>query len=179
MTRLALFAGFWWLLGALGLQRIAELATNRRNVRRMLAQGGRLVAADGYGLLVATHTAFYALAAAEALWAPWPRLGWWTLPALGLFIAGELLRGWAIASLGARYATRIVLLPTAPLVAGGPYRFLRHPIYVGITMMLAGFPLAFGLWGTAAAVGLLNAVALARRIRSEDAALATLRAAGA
>jgi methyltransferase len=167
--------GFWALLGALLLQRGAELATNRRNTRRLLASGGRLVRDDGYGLLVVTHSLLFILAAAEAVLAPWPKLGWWTFPALAAFAVGEILRGWAILSLGPRYTTRIVVLPTAPLVAGGPYRFLRHPIYAGVTLALAGFPLAFGLWGTALAVGALNAVALARRIRFEDRALAGFR----
>ena len=167
--------GFWALLGALLLQRGAELATNRRNTHHLLAGGGRLVREDGYGLLVVTHSLLFILAAAEAALAPWPGLGWWTLPALAAFVVGEALRGWAILSLGPRYTTRIVVLPAAPLVAGGPYRFLRHPIYVGVTLALAGFPLAFGLWGTAPAIGLLNAVALARRIRFEDRALADLR----
>jgi methyltransferase len=164
----------WTLLGVLAVQRVAEMATNRRNVRRLLAQGARLVPDDGYRLLVVTHSLFYVLAAAELLLAPWARLGWWTLPGLALFLVGETLRGWAIAALGPRYSTRIVVLPRAPLVAGGPYQFVRHPIYVGITLMLAGLPMAFGLWGTMLAIGTLNAVALARRIRREDEALASV-----
>jgi methyltransferase len=163
--------GPWALLGILLLQRAAELLTDRRNTRRLLRDGARLVRDDGYGLLVVTHSLFFVLAAVEILVSPWARLGWWTLPGLGLVIAGELLRGWAIFSLGGRYTTRIVVLPQAPLVAGGPYRVVRHPIYVGVTMMLAGFPLAFGLWTTLVAIGFLNAFALARRIRREDRAL--------
>lgn len=162
---------FWVLLGALALQRVAELATNRRNVRRLLGDGARLVMDDGYGLLVLTHSAFYVACIAEALFAPWAGLGWWTLPALAVFVVGETLRGWAIFALGKRYTTRIVVLPTAQLVSRGPYRFVRHPVYVGITLVLVAFPAAFGLWGTAAGIGLLNAVALARRIRREDLAL--------
>ncbi|MEA3166293.1 MAG: methyltransferase [Thermoplasmata archaeon] len=166
--------GFWWLLVALGAQRLAEMATARRNVRHLLASGARLVSDDGYGLLVTTHSLFFLVAAVEALLAPWARIGPWTLPGLGLLIAGELLRGWAMLALGGRWTTRIVILPKAPLVAGGPYRWVRHPIYVGVTMMIVGFPLAFGLWGTLGVAGALNLVALARRIRREDRALATL-----
>jgi methyltransferase len=164
----------WALLGVLGLQRLVEIATNRRNLRRLLDQGARLVGDDGYGLLVVTHALFYALAALEILLSPWPRVGWWTLPGIALFVLGEGLRGWAIQALGARYSTRVVVLPQAPLVASGPYRLLRHPIYVGITIVLVGFPMAFGLWGTLVIVGAFNAVALARRIRREDRALATV-----
>jgi methyltransferase len=65
------------------------------------------------------------------------------------------------------------VLPAAPLVAGGPYRWVRHPIYVGVTLMLVGFPLAFGLWTTLGLAAALNGVALVRRIRREDRALAS------
>ncbi|MFA5944548.1 MAG: isoprenylcysteine carboxylmethyltransferase family protein [Candidatus Thermoplasmatota archaeon] len=164
--------GFWWLLVALGAQRLAEMATAARNVRRLLASGARLVSDDGYALLVTTHSLFFVAAIAEAWYAPWAGVGAWTTPGLALFVIGELLRGWSMMALGGRWTTRIVVLPAAPLIAGGPYRFVRHPIYVGVTLMLLGFPLAFGLWGTLVGIGLLNAVALTRRIRREDRALA-------
>ncbi len=169
--------GFWWLVLALGAQRLAEMATAARNTRRLLATGARLVKDDGYGLLVLTHSLFFVAAIAEAVLAPWARIGPWTAPGLVLLIAGEALRGWAMLTLGGRWTTRIVILPKAPLVAGGPYRFLRHPIYVGVTLMLVGFPLAFGLWGTLGLAATLNGVALARRIRREDRALASVVAA--
>src|SRR5687767_7686297 len=139
--------GFWWLLGALAAQRVAELATAARNVRRLRAAGARLVRDDGYGLLVFTHALLFAAAIAEASFAPWAGTGPWTPPGLALLMAGELLRGWSMLALGGRWTTRVVVLPGAPLVARGPYRFVRHPIYAGVTLMLAGFPLAFGLWG--------------------------------
>jgi methyltransferase len=166
--------GFWWLVAALGLQRLAEMATAAYNTRKLQAAGARLVRDDGYGLLVATHSLFFAAAVAEALLAPWAGIGPWTLPGLALLIAGEGLRGWSMAELGSRWTTRVVILPKAPLVANGPYRWLRHPIYVGVTLMIVGFPLAFGLWGTLLLAGTLNGVALLRRIRREDRALATV-----
>lgn len=173
----AMHPGFWWLVAALGAQRLAEMAAAARNTRRLQEAGARLVRDDGYGLLVATHSLFFAAAVAEALWAPWTGLGPWTQVGLLLLIAGEGLRGWAMWSLGGRWTTRIVVLPAKPLVAGGPYRWLRHPIYVGVTLMLVGFPMAFGLWGTLALAGALNGVALLRRIRREDRALASAVAA--
>jgi methyltransferase len=168
-----LHPGFWWLVAALGLQRLAEMATAARNTRRLLAQGARLVRDDGYGLLVMTHSLFFVSAVAEALLSPWAAIGPWTLPGLALLIVGEGLRGWAMLALGPRWTTRVVILPAAPLVAGGPYRWVRHPIYIGVTLMLVGFPLAFGLWGTLGLAAALNGVALVRRIRREDRALAS------
>ena len=125
---------------------------------------------------MATHVLFFVLAALEAAFAPWPATGWWTLLGLVAVAAGEALRAWAIASLGGRWTTRVVVLPEAPLVVGGPYRWLRHPIYVGVTVMVAGFLAAFGLWASLAVVLPLKLVAVLRRIRREDAALAGLRA---
>lgn len=90
-------------------------------------------------------------------------------------MAGELLRAWSIASLGGRWTTRIIVLPSAPLVMRGPYRFLRHPIYVGVTLMLAGFLAAFGLWASLAVLLPLKLLAVGLRIRREDEALAGLR----
>ncbi|MHB1260574.1 MAG: isoprenylcysteine carboxylmethyltransferase family protein [Thermoplasmatota archaeon] len=166
--------GFWWLVLALGAQRLAEMAAAARNTSRLITTGARLVKDDGYGLLVTTHSLFFIAAVAEAVYAPWAHIGPWTLPGLALLIVGEGLRGWAMFALGGRWTTRIVILPKAPLVAGGPYRFLRHPIYVGVTLVLAGFPLAFGLWGTLGLAATLNGVALARRIQREDRALASV-----
>lgn len=171
---MSLHAGFWWLAGALGLQRLAEMAAASRNTARLLAAGGRLIRDDGYGLLVVTHAVFFASAVLEAGFAPWGGLGPWTQPGLLLLIVGEALRGWAMFALGSRWTTRVVLLPTAPLVAGGPYRWVRHPIYIGVTLMLVGFPLAFGLWMTLGIAATLNGIALVRRIRREDQALASL-----
>lgn len=167
----ALPPAFWLLYAAVLVQRLVEVATARRTTRRMLDDGGRLVRRDGYGLIFATHALFFVAAAAEAAFAPWPALGWWTAVGLALFIGGEVVRGWAMVALGGRWTTRVVVLPTAPLVSSGPYRFLRHPIYVGVTAMLAGFLLAFGLWGSLAVVLPMKLVAMVRRVHSEERAL--------
>lgn len=162
---------FWILYGAILVQRLVEVATARRTTRQLVTAGGRLVEKDGYHLLFATHALFFALAGAEAAFAPWPAIGWWTPAGLALFAAGEVLRGWAMVCLGGRWTTRVVVLPAAPLVARGPYRFLRHPIYVGVTLMLAGFLAAFGLWASLLAVVPMNLLAVLRRIRLEERAL--------
>jgi methyltransferase len=140
----------------------------------LLDAGGRLVKDDGYGLLVVTHSLFFAAAVVEAWFAPWAGIGPSTSWGLALLIVGEGLRGWSMFTLGSRWTTRVVILPTSPLVAGGPYRWIRHPIYVGVTLMIVGFPLAFGLWMTLGLAATLNGIALVRRIRREDLALASV-----
>ncbi len=54
--------------------------------------------------------------------------------------AGELLRVWAVRHIGAISRTRADRL--GPLVASGPFRFVRNPLYVGNLMLWSGFALS-------------------------------------
>lgn len=155
----------------LGIQRVGEILYARRTAARLRARGALLVRGDGFGALVAVHALLFAACAIEGALAPWAGLGWWSWPGLALFLAGQALRYGSMAALGGRWNTRVYVLPGAPLVASGPYRWLRHPIYLGVALELAGFPLLFGLWGTLLALSVLHPLALARRIRLEERAL--------
>jgi methyltransferase len=64
------------------------------------------------------------------------------------------------------------VLPGVPLVATGPYRWLRHPNYVAVIVEGAALPLAGSAWVTAAGFTVLNAALLTVRIRCESRALA-------
>jgi protein-S-isoprenylcysteine O-methyltransferase Ste14 len=57
-----------------------------------------------------------------------------------LVLAGELLRFWAVRHIGAISRTRADRL--GPLVAGGPFRLVRNPLYIGNLLIWAGFALA-------------------------------------
>jgi methyltransferase len=109
----------------------------------------------------------------------WLAALWWLAPGrplevfwLGVFVLLQLGRVWVIATLGERWTTRIIVLPGAPLVRSGPYRFVRHPNYVVVAGEIAVLPMAFGLWQVALLFSALNAAVLAVRIRAENRALA-------
>ena len=147
------------------LERLAELVHANRNTRRLLAQGAREHAPGHYPLIVAVHALWLA-----ALWwlAPSrPIDGFW----LALFVLIELMRAWVLITLGPRWTTRIIVLPGAPLVRKGPYRFVNHPNYWVVIAEIAVLPLVFGLWKIALIFTLLNAAALTIRIRAENRAL--------
>ena len=154
------------ILGLVTLQRLGELWLSNRNTRALLAAGAREHGRAHYPLLVGLHVAWLA-----ALWwlAPSREVAW---PLVAAYALLQLGRAWAIGSLGRRWTTRIIVLPDAPLVRSGPYRFVRHPNYVIVSLEVALLPLAFGLWQVALAFTLLNAAVLAVRIRAEDRALA-------
>ena len=51
------------------------------------------------------------------------------------------MKYWAIATLGARWTFRVLVPPHSTRITDGPYRFLRHPNYVGVAGELAGMAL--------------------------------------
>jgi len=153
------------ILALVTLQRLGELWLANRNTRRLLSQGAREHAPGHYPLIVAVHGLWLA-----TLW-------WFGLDRpldifwLAMFVIVEIARIWVLASLGPRWTTRIIVLPEAPLVRRGPYRFVNHPNYLVVVAEIVVLPLVFGLWPVALIFSALNAAALAIRIRAENAAL--------
>ena len=84
---------------------------------------------------------------------------------------GLALRAWAVLSLGSSFRTTVEVDPGQAVVAGGPYRWIRHPSYTGLLMIVAGFGLAAGSWLSLAACLLLPLPVIVRRIYVEEAEL--------
>ncbi len=147
------------------VQRLGELALSRYNTSKLLARGAFEVGAGHYPLIVSVHAAWLI-----ALWI-WGRDEGVNLVALALFIVLQGLRVWIIATLAARWTTRIIVLPGEPLVASGPYRYLSHPNYAVVAAEIATLPLALHLPVLALIFTAFNAVALAIRLRIETHAL--------
>ncbi|MBX3498489.1 MAG: hypothetical protein KF889_03530 [Alphaproteobacteria bacterium] len=158
------------IVGLVALQRLGELVYARRNTRALLAKGAVEVGRAHYPLFVLLHASW--LLAIVAMLPPAPPIHW---PALAALVALQALRLWVIATLGPYWTTRILTLPGAPLVRGGPYRFLRHPNYAVVVGEIAVLPLVFGLVGVAIVFSILNALLLWWRIRVEDQALESRR----
>jgi methyltransferase len=159
-----------WLVLAVALLRLAELAYAARNARHLLARGGQEVGAGHYPLLVALHAAWL-----SAIFLAVPADTPPSLLLALLFAALLGARAWTIWSLGPYWTTRVITLSDAPLVRRGPYRFLRHPNYLVVAGEIAVLPLIFGAWRLALLFSVLNAALLWHRIRVEDQALAPRR----
>ncbi|MGA7674488.1 MAG: isoprenylcysteine carboxylmethyltransferase family protein [Rhizomicrobium sp.] len=153
------------ILALVTAERVTELFLAKRNTARLLGRGGREVAPEHYPLIVALHAAWLG-----GLWLlAWDRPIQWAW--LALFAVLQILRLWVLSTLGDRWTTRIVILPGAPLVESGPYRFLKHPNYAVVIGEIAVLPLAFGLPWYALAFSILNGIVLSIRLRAENAAL--------
>jgi methyltransferase len=166
VTSRALYLGFLALLAA---ERLFEMALSRRNAARAFRRGGRESGRAHFPAMVALHTAFLASCAVESTFRPFPgALGW---AALGVALAAQALRYWAIASLGDRWNVRVIVVPGDAPVQGGPYRFVRHPNYTAVVLELMAVPLVHGCWTTAVAFSALHVLVLRARIRAEETAL--------
>ncbi|MBV9219651.1 MAG: hypothetical protein JOY94_09565 [Methylobacteriaceae bacterium] len=146
-------------------QRLGELVLAGTNTARLKSRGAREYAPQHYPLIVALHAAWLA-----GLWyfglGAELGLGW--LVVFGLL---ELLRLWVLITLAERWTTRIIVMPGAPLVTGGPYRLLAHPNYCVVAGEILTLPLAFHLVWFAVLFSLLNGAILSVRVRAENRAL--------
>ena len=166
----------WYLilLFAVGVERLAELVLAQRNLAWSRARGGVEIGAGHYPVMVALHLALLVGCVVEVavMYRPFiPALGW---PMLALVIAAQGLRWWCITTLGRQWNTRVVVIPGAARIDGGPYRWISHPNYVAVAVEGLALPLVHSAWVTALAFTTLNAALLSTRVSVENSALARL-----
>lgn len=149
---------------------LVELVISTRNERMLLARGAIAPADPVYETMRWAYPGvFVAMAVEGVLSAPAP-------PALVVagavvFTSAKLFKFWAITTLGERWTYKVLVLPGVPLVASGPYRFIRHPNYVGVVGELIGMALMTEARFAGPAGVLFFSWLLSRRIQAEDRAL--------
>jgi methyltransferase len=157
------------LILLVAVERVAELVVSKRNLEWSKANGGREFGAGHYPVMVALHTGLLAGAVLEARMRKR-----WIWPAFWVVLAAQALRWWCITTLGKQWNTRVVVVPGAPRIVGGPYRIVPHPNYVAVILEGAALPLVGGAWITAGVFSVANALLLRTRIRVENDALRSL-----
>lgn len=161
---------FWSVWALVVAQRLGELVLARRNARWSLAHGGRECGAGHFWWIVVVMTGFFVAlpleqrAYATTLSPQWPL---W----LSLAIAAQIVRYVAIATLGKYWNVRIIVVPGAPRIAHGIYRWLRHPNYLAVAVELLALPLLVNCWRTALGSLIGFAIFLCLRIPAEEQAL--------
>jgi methyltransferase len=154
--------------------RLLELRVAKRNYRRLLARGGVEASPGHYPWMVALHSAWLVSCLAEVWLLRRPFVPLLAAAALIVFLGAFALRMCVISTLGGRggrWTTRIVVLPGAALITGGPYRWLRHPNYLAVVLEIVSLPLVHTAWLTALVFSLLDGFLLRVRIRAEEEAL--------
>lgn len=90
---------------------------------------------------------------------------------IAILVAGLVLRGWAMQTLGRYFTGVVVTRADQPVVTSGPFRIVRHPGYTGGLLEGIGAGIAWGNWVGLACLLLSFAVAVTYRIRIEEEAL--------
>jgi protein-S-isoprenylcysteine O-methyltransferase Ste14 len=118
-----------------------------------------------------------AVSAAGALSGPLRHTGWY-FGSVGLSVAGLLLlwvglaiRIWAIVVLGRSFRMTVEVDADQKVVDGGPYRWVRHPSYSGIMLLMLGLGLFYGNWPALLILLVLPTAILIHRIGVEEAVL--------
>ena len=151
-----------WALFELGL-RVRERVQSKGGTARDHATRILIAAALGSAIVLASAAA----KVAPSLGIPGP------YRAAGLIVMwlGLAIRVWAVAALGRAFRTTVEVDPGQAIVSSGPYRWVRHPSYTGLLLIVAGFGLAVGNWLALAACLALPLPAVLRRIHVEEAEL--------
>jgi methyltransferase len=91
-----------------------------------------------------------------------------------LFATAKAVKYWAIASLGSRWTFRVLVPRNMARITSGPYRWMRHPNYLGVAGELAGAAFLAAAPVTGVLSCLLFGGVLLARIRVEERALGIL-----
>jgi protein-S-isoprenylcysteine O-methyltransferase Ste14 len=114
-------------------------------------------------------TAAGSVVTAENHVAPLPGNPWlWVIAGLVVLWAAFAFRMWAIVALGRFFQVTVVVQDGHRVVENGPYRWIRHPGYLGAILGLVGAGIAEGDWASIAIMLVGGFAAFFIRIRVEE-----------
>jgi methyltransferase len=149
---------------------LIEARRAARLERAQLERGGLEPSGDVYGAMRVAYPAAFAVMIVESAIRGLPGRGWMAA-GLACFVAAKVIKWWAILTLGPLWTFRVIVVPGTTLVDGGPYRFLRHPNYVGVAGELVGLALTTGATVSGPLAIVLFGTLLKRRVAVEERAL--------
>jgi protein-S-isoprenylcysteine O-methyltransferase Ste14 len=154
-----------WAVLEFGL-RVRERLQGRGGAARDRATRVLIAVTIGFAVAVAAVTASRGTA---------PRIaGPYRVVGLIVMWLGLAIRVWAIATLGRAFRTTVEVDPGQAVISSGPYRWVRHPSYSGLLLIVTGCGLAAGNWFALAVCAVLPLPALLRRIQVEEAELTSV-----
>ena len=151
---------------------LLEARRSRRNDAILRARGAVEPPGDVYAWMQIAYPGCFVAIVAEAALRQQPA-GVAAAAGAVIFVLAKALKYSAIAALGDRWTFRVLVLPGHPLVTSGPYRWLRHPNYVGVAGELIGAALMAGSPVTGVIAFVAFGGMMLARIRVEERALNT------
>ncbi len=93
---------------------------------------------------------------------------WLFYPGEALFVLGAAFTAWSYSYLGRYRLPYVEVLPEHQVIEDGPYRYIRHPGYLGAMVALTGLSLAVQSWIALLATLLIGGSLFAQRIHIEE-----------
>jgi methyltransferase len=152
---------------------LVEAARARRNERAQKARGGIEPQDDVYNIMRLVYPAAFLAMLYEAAARTTASVASTAIVAVGVvvFAAAKILKWSAILALGQSWTFRVIVVPGESLVVSGPYRYFRHPNYIGVIGELVGAALMTRAAVTGPIAVVVFALLLRKRIRIEERAL--------
>jgi methyltransferase len=163
---------------------LAELRLSTHNERRLLAQGAWQPSGDVYRAMAVLYPAAFLFMSIEGIWRAALAPGHtgsgpaWAVSGMLLFAASKALKYWAIRALGDRWSFRVIVVPGAPLVTSGPYRYVAHPNYIAVVGELVATAMMMSAWISGPILTAAFGIVLALRVKFEARILAQVAAGG-
>lgn len=163
--------GFAFILFIIAVQRIFEIKKSRKHEFNLKKQGGQEHAPRHFYLMVLIHAAWFISMIIEVYLLKRPfYVGLFFVAAI-FTLLGNWLRYQSMKALGPRWTIRIFTIANFEPVTDGIYKYVRHPIYLGVILEIAFIPLLHTAYLTAIFFSLANALLLKKRIYEEERAL--------
>jgi isoprenylcysteine carboxyl methyltransferase (ICMT) family protein YpbQ len=163
--------GFLVLLAAVGVLRGVELVISQRHRRTLRERGAHEPQDPSFVWMALLHAAILIGAALEVVILHRPLVPWLAMVMATMFVLANIVRWWAIRTLGLHWNVRVVDSAHLGVVTSGPFRFVRHPNYAAVFVELWALPLIHTAWITAIVGSVAHLWVLSKRIGIEETVL--------
>ena len=93
---------------------------------------------------------------------------WLTWVGVVIMISGIIFRRYAISVLGKFFTATVQIQKDHELIKAGPYRYIRHPSYMGILIITLGLGIALANWISLLLCIVLPVIGVMQRIKVEE-----------
>ena len=137
-------------------------------ISRSRSEGLKYVVMVSFSPLATIAGLAYIIAAERMRWAARPLPRWSRWVGAGLYAASLPLFFWSHHTLGENWSTSLVIKEQQTLISGGPYRWVRHPMYTAIILSSLGSFFLSANWVLGIA-GLGTSTSCVARVGDEEA----------
>jgi protein-S-isoprenylcysteine O-methyltransferase Ste14 len=160
-------AGFLALLVIAGYRRIQSQSTGER-LDRLQEGVFILVGLRLAGLILWSAVIAFMIDPASMAWASMPLPTWLRWAGVAVCVTTLALLAWTLRDLGRNLTDTVVTRQAATLVTHGAYRWVRHPFYACMALMILGNALMAANWFMLAAGAVVLFLIVARTKTEEE-----------